>query len=75
MRTIKYNHYGADVSVRKELKGKHREYCLCHICEKFTPRDRAENCQIANIMYGLCVKLNLVTPVWECPEFKEKGNE
>ena len=72
---IKYEHWGKEVSVFEHLKGKHKEHCLCWICEKFNPNDRDKNCKIASENYALCVKYNVVTPVWECPEFEEKESE
>jgi len=68
---IKYNHHGADVLVKRELKGKHAEFCLCYQCKKFHPGD-ANNCPIANAVYQNCVKYNVVTPMWECPEFDDE---
>ncbi len=63
----KYNHHGKEVSVVSEVKGKHRQHCLCMLgCKKFTPEKRESNCPIANTLYGLCVKHDLVTPVYEC---------
>ena len=69
---IQYEHHGRMVYVDEDLKGRHREHCLCFRCAKFHPEDRAKNCPIANLNYAMDVLLNLVTPVWECPEFKEK---
>jgi hypothetical protein len=69
----KYDHHGTEVSVRKDLKGKHREHCLCFSCEKFklgTP----DKCPVANSLFTFCVLHDLVTPVYECPLFKEKTN-
>lgn len=68
---VKYVHQGAEVWCFSELKGKHREHCLCHRCKKFT-FEREKNCHIANILYALCVLCNLTTPVYECPKFEEK---
>ena len=96
----RYNHYGVDVAVQSEFKGKHKSHCLCFQgCEKFpeggTPdemvkglesairemRDElveeitADNmsiCPRAAILYAVCRVFGMVTPVWECPEFKEK---
>ena len=69
---IIYNHWGWDVWVRGDLKGKHREHCLCWSCGKFFPEDGEKNCKIANLVYAVCVAQGLVLPVWECPEFVEK---
>ena len=66
---MEYVHHDAKVKVRRELKGKHRDYCLCHICGSFDPDDRDENCCIANAIFENCKKFNVVTPVWECPNF------
>ena len=68
----KYEHYDKDVWVRSDLKGKHRDHCLCWVCKRFNPDDREHNCGIANLNYSLCCAFNLVLPVWECPEFLEK---
>jgi len=65
----KYEHHGAEVFVMRELKGLHQEFCLCYSCGKFRP-DTSENCPIAQRIYELDVELNLVTPVWECGEFR-----
>ena len=73
MNTVEwYEHHGAQVAVRKGMKGKHREHCLCHICSLFNPRNRALNCEMANLLYDFDILLGLVTPVWECPMFTEK---
>lgn len=68
---IQYSHHGAWVSVDEELRGKHREHCLCYSCEYFHP-GRVDNCRIAEKLYAICVEESLVTPVYECPAFKEK---
>lgn len=67
---IKYNHHGKEVWVNKDLKGKHKDHCLCFSCENFKP-NQADNCEIAEENYSLCKKHNLVLPVYECPEFTE----
>ena len=66
----RYDHHGIDMAVRSDLKGKHREYCLCFACKKFHPGEE-NNCPIANSTYENCVKHDLVTPVWECKLFEE----
>lgn len=66
-----YNHHGADVAVRSDLKGKHREHCLCFSgCGFFKPGTEG-NCPIAQAIFDNCVKFNVVTPVWECPKFNK----
>lgn len=66
---LRYNHHGRIVAVRIDLVGRHKDFCLCYSCEKFKP-DMPENCPIAERVYALDVELDLVTPVWECPEFE-----
>jgi len=65
-----YKHHGTDVWVRKDLKGKHRDYCLCYQCKKLYIEDRERNCPISNQIFGLCVREDLVLPVWECRKFE-----
>lgn len=65
----KYDHHGKDVMVRSDLKGKHREHCLCWDCTRFFPDVPEKNCKIARILYALCCIHGLCTPVWECPLF------
>ena len=66
-----YKHHGTNVWIRSNLKGKHREYCLCHSCKKLDVVNVENNCPIARAIYKNCVEFNLTTPVWECPEFLE----
>jgi hypothetical protein len=63
-----YDHHGTTVWVRSELKGKHRDHCLCHSCERFNPGEE-DNCPFARLLYRFCVDFDMVTPVWECPNF------
>lgn len=67
-----HHHEEKPVWVRKILKGRHREHCLCHSCKKFHPEDREENCDLANKVFKLCVEEELVLPVWECSKFDEQ---
>ena len=65
-----YKHHSPQpVAVRSDLKGKHRNYCLCHYCALFKP-DQPDNCTIAEQVYALCVDEDLVLPVWECPVYE-----
>lgn len=67
-----YEHHGADVSVMTHLKGKHTEHCLCYAeCVHFKPGE-PDNCEIAQTNYQMCVKFNLVTPVFECPKYEQR---
>ena len=61
------------VWVDAELKGKHRDHCLCFSCNRFSPDDREKNCPRANLLYSFCVLMDMTTPVYECPEFRECG--
>jgi len=65
---IRYMHHKHSVVVHADAKGKHREHCLCYRCNKFYP-GTAENCQLAELIYGVNVAFGLTTPVWECPRF------
>lgn len=70
MEIIQFEHHGKLVSGFAELKGKHREHCLCwQGCKHFKP-DTPENCQIARVNYSMDICYNLVTPVFECPQFE-----
>jgi hypothetical protein len=76
MKYEKYAHHGATVSVRSDLKGTHREHCLCFACALFDPSpDRSRSCSKANELYALCQRLSLVTPVFECPDFVQAISE
>ena len=67
---VQYDHHGARVWVRDALKNQHRSHCLCYSCAKFKP-GQPDNCPLAQGLYDLCVKNDMVTPVWECPQFVE----
>lgn len=67
-----YIHHNRLVYVKSELKGKHREHCLCYICKDFYPENSNSNCVIAQMLFTICKEYNVVTPVYECFHFKEK---
>jgi hypothetical protein len=69
MNIITYTHHGNVVKVREDLKGKHRENCLCWSGCKKLKIGQEDNCKIAKALYDNCVKFKVVTPVWECPEY------
>lgn len=69
---ISYKHHLSIVIVRADLKGKHRDYCLCWDCELFRPDNRKVNCDIANQLFNICVVNGVTTPVFECARFIEK---
>lgn len=72
MKIVQYAHHGDKVWVRADLKGKHREHCLCFSCACFHPFDRANNCPIANDLSRLCQTYGLVAPVYECSEYEDR---
>ena len=61
-----YLHHGWNVTVRSDLKGKHREHSLCSACARVT------TCSRANLLYAVCIQTGMVTPVYECPKFEPK---
>lgn len=69
-----YQHHFTNVWVRADLQGRHRQHCLCYNCKAFRPKDRDDNCDIANAVFANCIKFGIVTPVWECPMFVEQDN-
>lgn len=70
MKIIRYMHHGNNVAVFAELRGKHREHCLCHAsCDLFKPGTE-DNCPIAQRNFELCTRYGVVTPVYECKEFR-----
>ena len=56
---VKYEHHGTEVSVRENLKGLHRDHCLCHSCSKFI--DSSDKCKIAEATYKNCVEFGITT--------------
>ena len=66
-----YHHHGISVMVRKSLKGKHWNYCMCFDCLSFIP-DKKINCPASKELYKFCKKWGMVTPVFECPNFLRK---
>lgn len=75
MTYIQYKHHKSNVWVREDLRGTHREHCLCWDCDSFHPDNEQENCPIASAVYELNNKHGVTTPVWECPVFIEKGGD
>lgn len=66
-----YEHHGKKVWAFKELRGKHRQHCLCYLCEHFKP-GTDNNCPIANLNFAVCIAHNVTLPVYECAKFTEK---
>jgi len=74
MNFIKYNHHGADVWVREDLKGKHWDNCLCAYCQRFIPglvQGDPCACKKASLNYAVCIAEGMTLPVFECPDFIE----
>ena len=71
---IWYTHHKRKVWVRDDLKGHHRNFCLCYICKRnpFNREEGEEKCPIADAIYQNCKEFGVVTPVWECPEFEDE---
>lgn len=72
-KVIKYEHHNIEVAVDGELKGKHREHCLCFKCQRFNPDVPDQNCRIAEMLFRFCRLNGMTTPVYECPEFIESN--
>jgi len=66
-----YVHHNKKMWVRKLLKGKHKDNCLCYDCALFKP-DSEDNCKIAQEIYKMNFLLGAVTPVHECINFNER---
>lgn len=65
-----YKHHDATVAVKTVLEGDHRDYCLCwYPCARFHPDNMDNQCPRAYELYQFCRLNNMVTPVWECPDF------
>ena len=73
IRYINYSHNGTKVWVNEKLQGKHIKACLCYQCSFLNTNDKEKNCPIAQSTYENCIKYNITTPIWECPNFKLKG--
>lgn len=70
-----YEHHDQMVYVQSHLKGKHKEHCLCYQqCKRFKPGE-IDNCFLAQEIFELCKKANVVLPVWECPLFSVEEKE
>ena len=66
-----YVNRGNLVWVREDLEGKHAEHSLCGCCERYIPTQE-DNCPIALRLRSIRSACGVITPVWECPAFKEK---
>ena len=70
-----YEHHNALVWVRKDLRGKHTDNCLCFSCASFNPGPPETNCPKANLNYAVCLAFDMVLPVYECPDFIPSDDE
>ena len=74
MKPVQYTHHGVIVWVDLDLVGQHKKFCLCHICSSLVLEQDTtkQNCSIAQELFEINKKYNILTPVWECPKFKFK---
>ena len=68
---IWYKHHGVAVAVDEDLKGKHRDHCLCYRCANFYPGEPV-NCDLAEQNFLACSINSMAMPVFECSEFDAK---
>lgn len=54
---IEYEHHGSSVKVREDLKGLHRDYCLCFRCKTFVPSASNEKL-MAELQAGIKMFIN-----------------
>lgn len=67
---IKYEHHGTLVFADTKNVTTHRENCLCWKCDKLYIKPK---CKIAEELYKFCKKYKMTTPVYECPNFKDRN--
>lgn len=67
---VRYEHHGYETSVKQKYKGKHKDMCLCYVCNKFEPM--GSNCYIAQKLFELDKSARITTPVLECACFETK---
>jgi hypothetical protein len=71
----RYSHHGNMVWVRSDLKGKHREHCLCFECKRFNAEYPENKCRLADHLYTFCRLTGCVTPMYECQMFEALKGE
>ena len=64
-----YEHHDMMVTVTKEYKGKHKDICVCHSCEKFKWWSEQLNCPYAMSAFALS-RLVGITTVMECQYYE-----
>ena len=67
----KYEHHGRERWVRKDMKGKNKDFCLCYSCENFKPNTQ-DNCEIAASLYAFIIRNDAMAVIWDCAKFVEK---
>ncbi len=58
--------------VRKDLKGRQKEFCMCWDCVKFMPETEHKGCSMIKDVLLLASRNSIVLPVWECAAFEAK---
>lgn len=67
---ITFKHHGVMVKAFMDIAHLHTEHCMCFRgCAKFHPGEPT-NCKKAQRLYELCVEEDIVTPVYECPDYE-----
>jgi hypothetical protein len=69
----KETHFSKEVWVSPAIETLRPKECLCMNCKKLKP-NQADNCRIAQRLYGICVKENTALAVTRCPEFLSKSS-
>jgi len=62
---------GLQVAANADMRGKHRDQSLCHLCDRFRPMT-SQNCGIAENLYRQYTTYGVVAPVIECGNFTPK---
>ena len=68
---VKEIRYGKDVMVNQEMDALRKTECLCLNCGNMKP-GQPDHCQIAQAIYGICVKENVAMAITRCPVFQPK---
>jgi len=63
-------HYGHEVWVNKTTEKLRRSECLCLNCNNLKP-GQSNNCQVAQSLYGICLKENIAMIITRCPNWKK----
>ena len=63
---------GKYVWIIGSLKDKYKRVSLCEYCSKHKAYFDEKKCQTSILLDSLSKMKLIITPVWECPDFKEK---